>query len=166
MAFHPHFFSEGALLIASGGIPGCPETLTQIQRDECRAPAGDLAGFMTELHRQRMLHRGENMAHDGTPREGQTFSFKQPQARSLGVRQGVRRRRTFTKVRSSVVPSSVRTTRSGTSRRRREPHGTNGCHHSRQRSPNCSSPATRPATTATKTSRIKLCQSEGLHEEN
>jgi hypothetical protein len=74
LAFHPQLFADGSLLTASGGIPGCPSTLTQTQRDECRKSAEDLGGIMADLQRERMRHRGENMAHDGSPGEGQIYS--------------------------------------------------------------------------------------------
>jgi hypothetical protein len=73
LAFHPQLFDDGVLLTASGGIPGCPTSLTQTQREECKKSAENLAGFMAELQRERMRHRGENMANE-EPREGQMFA--------------------------------------------------------------------------------------------
>jgi hypothetical protein len=61
LTYHSHLFDQGGLLVEAGGIPGCPESLTDLQVEDCKEGAADIMNFMMELHRCRMEHHGSAM---------------------------------------------------------------------------------------------------------
>jgi hypothetical protein len=77
LTYHSHLFDQGALLVESGGIPGCPESLTDLQIEDCREGASDIMNFMMELHRCRMEHDGQQMPVETSNNNNQRFAMKE-----------------------------------------------------------------------------------------